>query len=46
MTSLINPADIVTLNVPNYAHGALAADAARWLHLSGQVAGWRDGTGV
>ncbi len=37
MTTLINPADIVALNVPNYAHGALAEGATRWLHLSGQV---------
>lgn len=44
MTSLINPTDIVALNVPNYAHGALAADATRWLHLSGQVGLAPDGT--
>ena len=44
MTHLINPADIVALNVPNYAHGALAQDASRWLHLSGQVGVAPDGT--
>ena len=44
MASLINPADIVTLNVPNYAHGALAENAARWLHLSGQVGVAPDGS--
>ena len=37
MADLINPTDIVALNVPNYAHGALAENATRWLHLSGQV---------
>ena len=36
-TFLINPADIVSLNVPNYAHGAATEGAGRWLHLSGQV---------
>lgn len=41
---LINPTDIIALNVPNYAHGALATDAARWLHLSGQVGVAPDGT--
>ena len=44
MTTLINPADIVTLSVPNYAHGALAEGATRWLHLSGQVGVAPDGT--
>ncbi len=44
MASLINPDDIVTLNVPNYAHGALAEGATRWLHLSGQVGVAPDGT--
>lgn len=43
MTSLINPVDIVALNVPNYAHGALAEGASRWLHLSGQVGVTPDG---
>lgn len=43
-TRLINPADIVTLNVPNYAHGAATDGAARWLHLSGQVGVRPDGT--
>ena len=43
MTHLINPADIVALNVPNYAHGALADGATRWLHLSGQVGVAPDG---
>ncbi len=43
MTHLINPADIVALNVPNYAHGALAEGATRWLHLSGQVGVSPDG---
>ena len=42
-TDLINPADIVALPVPNYAHGALATDALRWLHLSGQVGVAPDG---
>lgn len=42
-TARINPADIVALSVPNYAHGALATDAARWLHLSGQVGVAPDG---
>ena len=40
---LINPDDIVSLPVPNYAHGALAEGAARWLHLSGQVGVAPDG---
>ena len=40
---LINPVDIVALPVPNYAHGALATDARRWLHLSGQVGVAPDG---
>lgn len=44
MTSLINPTDIVALNVPNYAHGALAEGATKWLHLSGQVGVAPDGT--
>ncbi len=43
MASLINPVDIVALNVPNYAHGALAESASRWLHLSGQVGVAPDG---
>lgn len=41
---LINPGDIVSLGVPNYAHGALAEGAGRWLHLSGQVGVRPDGT--
>lgn len=44
MANLINPTDIVNLNVPNYAHGALAENATRWLHLSGQVGVASDGT--
>lgn len=44
MTKLIDPTDIVTLRVPNYAHGALAESATRWLHLSGQVGVAPDGT--
>ena len=43
-THLINPADIVALNVPNYAHGAATEGAGRWLHLSGQVGVAPDGT--
>lgn len=41
---LIDPADIVALGVPNYAHGALTEGAARWLHLSGQVGVKPDGS--
>ena len=44
MADLINPTDIVALNVPNYAHGALAENATRWLHLSGQVGVAPDGS--
>lgn len=44
MADLINPADIVALPVPNYAHGALARDARNWLHLSGQVGVAPDGS--
>lgn len=40
----IDPADIVTLDVPNYCHGMLVDNAERWLHLSGQVGVRPDGT--
>ena len=40
---LIDPKDIVPLSVPNYAHGALAAEAVNWLHLLGQVGVAPDG---
>jgi len=40
----IDPADIVRLGVPNYSHGALSADASKWLHLSGQVGVEPDGS--
>lgn len=36
-TKLIDPAAIVSLDVPNYSHAALTAGAESWLHLSGQV---------
>lgn len=44
MSILINPTDIVALNAPNYAHGALAQGVTRWLHLSGKVGVAPDGT--
>ena len=40
---LIDPKDIVPLSGPNYAHGALAAEAVNWLHLLGQVGVAPDG---
>ena len=43
-TASINPADIVTLGVPNYCHGTLVTEASKWLHLSGQVGVRPDGT--
>lgn len=43
-TTNIDPADIIRLKVPNYSHGALVADARKWLHLSGQVGVAPDGT--
>lgn len=43
-TSLLNPSDIVDLPVPNYCHGMLVEDAARWVHLSGQVGVRPDGS--
>lgn len=42
--SKVDPTDIVKLNVPNYSHGTLVADAGKWLHLSGQVGVGPDGT--
>ena len=42
--SMINPADIVRMSVPNYCHGMLTHGAQKWLHLSGQVGLRPDGS--
>ena len=33
----LDPADIVSMGVPNYTHGVVVEGAGRWLALSGQV---------
>lgn len=43
-TTKIDPADIVSLGVPNYSHGALTGGATKWLDLSGQVGAEPDGS--
>lgn len=38
------PDDIVTMKIPNYAHGTMVEGAEKWVHLSGQIGIAPDGT--